>query len=122
MWEGGGDLYGRLALICTSFVCTEQSSGEACGAAEEGDGAVRCERYVSRQPLMCCPPAIVSDVRALRMWVTGNEVKGLGFDQVLHQIKVTPRPAALTFVVVNHGRYVSPPFRMWKQCEPPISM
>ncbi len=31
--------------------------------------------------------------------VNGNEVKGLGFDQVLHQIKFTPRPAALTFIV-----------------------
>ena len=40
------------------------------------------------------------------MSITGNEVKGLGFDQVLHQIKFTPRPAALTFIDVNRGRYV----------------
>ena len=31
--------------------------------------------------------------------VNGNELKGLSFDQVLHQIKFTPRPTALTFIV-----------------------
>lgn len=45
----------------------------------------------SRQPMLKAGMVLFA--------VNGNEVKGLGFDQIMHQIKFTPRPAALTFIV-----------------------